>query len=127
MGDPQTNIWQELNVALTKALGWLIWVTIGVAAKLAFESRTKKLSWREIIVIVVISVFSGYIANAVCNKTGYRDWSGVVVPISTLLGQSLMNWVMVNWKNYLEKWADKWLPPALRSGTVKKDKDNSSL
>lgn len=115
MGDPHSTFWQEVEIAFTKALGWIVWVTIGVAAKLAFESRSRKLSWREVMIIVVISVFSGYIANNICEHTGYKDWSGVVVPIATLLGQSLMNWLMTNWKKWLEKFGDKFLPPIFRN------------
>lgn len=110
MGDPQTTFWHELEIAFSKALGWLVWVTIGVAAKLAFESRIKKLSWKEIAAIVVISVFVGYLANLICKKTGYEDWGGIIVPVSTLLGQSIVNFVLTNW----EKWIDKLLPPIFR-------------
>lgn len=110
MADPQPNFWQEFQVAFSKALGWLVWVMIGVAAKLALESRTKKLSWKEIVIIVVISVFAGYMANAICNKTGYEDWRGIIVPVSTLLGQSMVNFVLTNW----EKWLEKLLPPIFR-------------
>lgn len=120
MGDAQSTFWQEVGIAFSKALGWIVWVLIGVAARLAFESMVKKLSWREISIIVVLSIFSGYIANRICNIYGYEEWRGVVVPVSTLLGQNIMNYIMQNWK----KWLDKMLPPLLRNGNGHKKKGN---
>lgn len=120
MGDPNTSLSQEIQIAFSKALGWLVWVTIGVAAKLALESRTKKLSWKEILIIVIISVFVGYVSFKIINKTGYEDWGGVIVPVCTLLGQSLINFFLTNW----ERWLDKLLPPLLKwikNGNGKKE------
>jgi hypothetical protein len=73
----------------------------------------------------VLSIFSGYIANRICNIYGYEEWRGVIVPVATLLGQGLMNYLMLNWK----KWLDKILPPLLRhtNGHKKEDKKDSSL
>lgn len=118
MGDPHSTFWQELEVAASKALGWLVWITMGVAAKLALESRTKKLSWREIIIIVVISVFSGYLTAVILEKYGYEDWNKIIVPVSTLLGQSFMNYLITNW----ERWAEKMIPPFLKWMKNGKDK-----
>ena len=110
MGDPHSTFWQEIEIAFSKALGFLIWIAMGVAAKLALESRTKKLSWKEIISIVVISVFSGYLTAVILEKYGYDDWNKIIVPVSTLLGQSLMNYIMTNW----ERWAERLMPPFLK-------------
>jgi hypothetical protein len=44
MGEPQPTWLQELWIAFSKALGWIVWILIGVAAKIAFESTIKKLS-----------------------------------------------------------------------------------
>lgn len=112
MGDPQTTLWQEVNIFLTKALGWLVWIIMGVAAKLAFDSRTRHLTRRDIIIKSILSIFVGFISAVICKNRGYKDWIKIVVPVSTLLGEGVVVWVMVNWK----KWAEKLLPPVFKNG-----------
>jgi hypothetical protein len=117
MGDPQTTFWQEAQIFLTKALGWLVWITIGVAAKLAFDSRAKQLTKRDVIIKSILSIFCGYLAAVLCDKYGYEEWGKIVVPVATLLGEGVIMYVMTNWK----KWIDPFLPPLFRQ--VKKKED----
>lgn len=112
MGDNhQPTTWQEIIQGLSKALVWLVYISIGVLAKLAFDSRKTQLSKKEIIVKSVLSIFCGYIAAVACEQFGYENWAKLVVPVSTLLGEGIVMYVMTNWR----KWLNKILPPILQS------------
>lgn len=105
-----------------KGLGWIISISIGVVAKLAFERGKKKLSWVEIMVIVALSVFSGYMAAVYCEYKGWHEAGRIVVPLATLLGQGFINYIMSNWR----KWIDKLIPLLMKdgNGNGKEEKKN---
>lgn len=106
MGDSKITFWQEITQGLGKGLVWLGYISIGVIAKLAFDSRANQLTRRQIIVKSVLSMFAGYVAAVVCENTGKGHWIKVVAPVATLLGESIVLYIMTNWK----KWVAKFLP-----------------
>jgi len=107
MGDPHTTAWQEFlnNSAefFMKFLGWIISISLAVAAKIAFEINRRVLSKREIWAIVIISYFVGYLAATYFVYKGWNEAGAFVVPLITLLGQSLVNYLMTNWKSIIER------------------------
>lgn len=107
MGDPQTTGWQEfLNQSaefLMKALGWVISISLGVVAKIAFEANRRVLKKKEILAIVAISFFVGYLVATWCEYKKWDEAAKFLVPLGTLLGQSLVNHLMTNWKAIIEK------------------------
>ena len=111
MDDPQ-RIWQEINLFITKALGWLVWIIMGVAAKIAVDSRTERLSRRKIIIKAVLSIFVGALAAVICENKGYEDWGKVIVPVCTLIGEGVVVYIMTNWKRL----GEKFLPSIFKNG-----------
>jgi len=105
MGDTQnSNFWSEIIQGLGKGLVWLGYICIGVMAKLAFDSRSNTLTKKEVIVKSILSIFCGYIAAVSCENMNYAGWAKIIVPVSTLLGEGLVMWIMTNWKQFLNKY-----------------------
>ena len=76
MGDPQTTFWQEVGQFFGKAAVWVgyaIYISIGVLAKLALDSRSNKLTKKQIVIKSVLSIFAGYLAAVICEYYGYKD------------------------------------------------------
>ncbi len=106
MGEPKQTIIQELVQGIEKAFVWLIYITVGVVAKLAFDSRSNQLTRRQIIVKSVLSIFAGYMSAVACEYFGYEKLGKLIVPVATLLGESIIVYLMTNWR----KIADNILP-----------------
>lgn len=103
MGDEKVTLWNEFTQGMIKAAIWFGYITIGVVAKLAFDSRNNVLSRKDIIIKTVFSIFIGYLSAYICEKTGNLRWIGVIVPVSTLLGEGIVLYIMSNWKTILNK------------------------
>ncbi len=103
MGDPKTE-GKDLVEGLAKAMMWLAYMAIGVIGKLAFDSRNSILTSRAIIVKSVLSVTVGAMSGLACEALGHESWEKLVIPVSTLLGESLLVYLMTKWKVALEKY-----------------------
>jgi len=116
MGDEKVTLWQEIQQGALKALIWGGYISIGVFAKLAFDSRNNVLSRRQVIVKTILSIFIGYLSAYICEKTGQLKWIGVIVPVCTLLGEGIVLHIMNNYKQWFAKWLPTWI------NQLKKDK-----
>lgn len=92
----------ELIEFFTRFGSWIIGITVGVAAKLAFESKTRILSKKEKIVIVVISAFIGYLTALYWDYKGWDNTIKIAVPVATLVGEGVVEWAMDNTKTILK-------------------------
>lgn len=115
MGNPQTTFWEEVTQGIGKALIWVAYITIGVIAKLAFDSKTNKLTRRQIAIKVALSVCAGALVSIGCNSWGFEKWGMVIVPTSTLIGEGLFGYIMSHW----EMIADKFLSIFMKSNGKK--------
>jgi len=119
MGDPKITIWEELSQGFSKALIWLSYISIGVMAKLAFDSRLHTLTKKQIIIKTVLSVFVGYIAAVICETAHYTSWIKIVAPVSTLLGESIVVYTMTNWRQWANDFLPKWFRPKIKDTNKK--------
>lgn len=106
MGDirqPATEIWQGLGKIAT----WVILILLSVMAKLAADSRVQRLTKRDIVIKTVLSIFVGVVAAIICESLRTK-WGKVIVPVSTLLGESVIVYVMTNWQSFLSKLLPRW-------------------
>ena len=94
----EPTIWQEILQGAEKFITWFGYISIGVFAKLAFDSRNAKLSRKSIVIKTVLSIFVGYVSIQSCVFFGYEAYIGLVGPVSTLLGESIIVYIMTNWK-----------------------------
>lgn len=109
MGDPQTTFWHEISQFFGKAALWVGYITLGVMAKLAFDSRTNRLSRRQIIIKAVLSIFAGYLAAVCCEAFGYSSLGKIIVPVSTLCGEGIVVYIMTNWDKWMDHVLPKWM------------------
>lgn len=107
MGDPKTQ-GTDIVQALAKAAMWISYMAVGVIGKLAFDSRNSILTARAIILKTVLSVVIGIISGLACEALGHEAWEKLIIPVSTLLGESLLVYVMTKWKTALERFVP-WL------------------
>lgn len=89
---------EELIELFTRFGAWMLWISIGVAAKLAFESKRKVLTKKEKIVKVIISAFVGYMVALYWDYKGWDETIKISVPIGTLVGESIVEYFMENSK-----------------------------
>lgn len=100
----------EITQGLEKALVWILYITAGVLAKLAFDSRNEQLTKKQIVVKVALSIFAGYMASVACETFNYQKFAGLVVPVVTLLGEGVIVHLMKHWRAYATKllpWLNK--------------------
>lgn len=119
MGDTKTTIWNEIGQGFGKMLIWIAYISMAVIAKIAADSRVARLTRRDIIVKTVLSVFVGVMAAVICENFGYQKSGKIIVPVSTLLGEGIVVYVMTNWRRLLTK-----LMPNLFPIDNKKSKDS---
>jgi|SRR5690349_14640062 len=93
--------WFEIKQFLMKMGVYACYIGIAVMAKIAADSRTVKLTKRAIIIKVVLSVFIGVLAATICETTAYKEYSKIIVPVATLLGESLVVWLMTNGRSII--------------------------
>lgn len=101
----KTTFWQEVWQFVGKGLIYLFYITLGVVTKLAFEAQTALLSNKQKIIKVVLSIFCGYLAAAICEWQHQQNFAKVIVPVATLLGDNIVNYLISNWKTFIPK---KW-------------------
>jgi len=101
MGDPQTKF--EFGQFLGKALMWLAYAAIGVIGKIAFDSNNSKLSKKKIFVKSVLSIVVGIISGLACEALNEPRWEKFVIPVATLLGESIVLYFMTDFKDILER------------------------
>lgn len=101
MGDQQTKF--EFGQFVGKALMWLAYAAIGVIGKLAFDSNSGKLTKRKIFFKSVISIVIGIISGLCCEAMNEPKWEKFVIPVATLLGESITLYFMTDFKDILER------------------------
>lgn len=93
---------EEIIEFFIRTGSWLFWIGIGVAAKIAFDSKGKVLTRKEKIIKVVISAFVGYL---IAQFFTYKHWEAsikIAVPVATLVGESVIEFLMENSKTILK-------------------------
>lgn len=98
MGDPKQTVWQEIVNFIPKLLIWAAYITLAVVAKIAFDSRFVKLSAKQIAIKIILSVFVGVLAAILCETLHWNTWGKVIVPVSTLIGEGIVGYIISNWE-----------------------------
>lgn len=93
---------QLLSELLTHVNTYLISIGIGLLAKISYDLYMKRtLSFIQWTAVIAISVFCGYVTSAYCQNYGMHDASQILVPLATLFGEKLIQYVMENHKTLL--------------------------
>jgi len=102
MGDQQQTLWQEITQGIGKFFIYIIYVSIGVVVKISLDSKTGKLPFKKALVTIVLSISAGALASIACSNMNAEKLGAIIVPVSTLIAESLFGYIVANWK----KWAD---------------------
>lgn len=95
-----------LNEILNYFQTWGVYigsVSVGVIAKISYEiSQNRKMTLLQWFAIILISVFSGYLATVICLYYGLANQTGFIVPMVTLLGEKAIIYMSNNYKPILD-------------------------
>lgn len=97
------DFWETVGKVLMAA-GY---ITLGVIAKLAIDSRQVKLTRWQIIFKIAIMLPIGFCSFMACYATNRVLWAGVVTPISTMLGEPVALWILNNVNGWLDWFSAK--------------------
>jgi hypothetical protein len=61
----------------------------------------RTLSFIQWVAVIALSVFCGYLTSQYCLRSGRSDLSQILVPLATLFGEKLIQYVMENHKTIL--------------------------
>lgn len=86
----------------------LVALSIGMVAKIAIDSRARKLTKRDIFIKIILSSFVGYSVGRYLQDHNMASKVVWVVPLATLTGESLILWIMVNFNKILSYFAKMW-------------------
>lgn len=87
--------------SLKHFLAWFLPSLLGVATKLAYESRLKKLTKLSIITSLIMACFVGYVCDKLCTKYGLNDFRGVIVSLGALASESIVHYLFSNTPNII--------------------------
>lgn len=96
------TVWEEIGQFFAKNLSLLVALSAGTAAKIAIDSRMKRLSKKEIFIKVVLSFFCGYTGSIYMTTHGWTEQAKWAVPLITLLGESIVMWIMGHSRRIIE-------------------------
>lgn len=83
-------------VAIKSCLAWLLPSILGVATKLAYENKTKKITRARIVTSFVMAVFVGYLFDILCTAYKWDSLRGVIVSIGALSSETLVQYTLEN-------------------------------
>ena len=94
----------EWFIALGK---WIASVFVGIIGKISYEfSQRRKLSFLEWIGIIGVSVLCGYLAAIWCASNNMIEQGFFIVPIATLFGEKITQYVTENFKPLFNRLVD---------------------
>lgn len=107
MGD-----WQTIKQALIQWAGkyfvFIVYIIIGIVVQLAMYDRSQMLSKWQRFWRIVTSMCAGAIASFLCNAWHWDKVAMLIVPMTTLIGQSLFEYCVRKWPLILDFLIEKW-------------------
>lgn len=96
------DLLQYLNELFTHVNTYIISIGVGLLAKISYDLYMKRtLSLIQWVAVIAISVFCGYLTGTYCHTYNMHDASQILVPLATLFGEKLIQYVMENHKTIL--------------------------
>jgi hypothetical protein len=78
---------------LTEWIVFFVTVLLGSGALIAFNSRERNITFKEILVSLIISLFIGVIAHITMTNFNLIKWRVVVVLLMSFLSEWILNWL----------------------------------
>lgn len=96
------TIWELFVEGISKYSGVIIGSILGMSAKVALDSKVRKLSVREVIGKYIIGGAGGWIAFNYCKTHDMVDSAAWIVPIATMVSESVISAVIRNVPPFLK-------------------------
>lgn len=100
----------EILEYISKNTVLVLSITIGAFLKAAIDIKTKQMTWWERLLNVAISVCVGWVAWRVLMTFDKTHYTGFIVPLATLLGETIATWTIINSSFLLNRLVEKYLP-----------------
>lgn len=95
-------LWAEIGELLHHSHTYLVGIGVGLLAKLSYDIYMKRtLSFIQWVAVIALSVFCGYLTSQYCMNSGHTDLAQILVPLATLFGEKLIQYLMENHKTIL--------------------------
>lgn len=107
MGDPHQSFRELAEAWLGKFSIFLIYIGIGIAVQLGMYDKNQKLTGWQRFWRAILSICAGAIASLLCNAWHWEKVAMVIVPTTTLIGQSLFEYILRKWPLIADYWLDK--------------------
>lgn len=112
----------ETIIIIKDILSWVLPSTLGVATKLAFESNTKKITFKRIITSLIIGFFVGYAINALADKYNLIKTRGIAIAFGAVLSEHILVYLFKNAPTIIKNVFSK---TTLLNDNDKKEGDNN--
>lgn len=120
------KFYEELESSAKYFLAWFLPALLGVATKLAYESRLKKISSSRIITSLIMACFVGYMCDKMCTRYGLSDFRGIIVSIGALASESIIQYILTNMPRFLTATAKRIFNIDLTSTPANNEQDVTS-
>lgn len=94
--------YSEYLLAAKKFFAWFLPSTFGVATKMAYESRLKKLSKKYIFTALLMSCFVGWLCDMLCTYYALITFRGPIIALGALTAESAISFFFQNDKGILK-------------------------
>jgi hypothetical protein len=96
------ELWTEIGELLHHSHTYVVGIGVGLLAKISYDIYMKRtLSFIQWVAVIALSVFCGYLTSQYCLSSGHTDLSQFLVPLATLFGEKLIQYVMEHHKTIL--------------------------
>lgn len=103
------NVFEEIGEFIYKNITLITSLMVGSMIKAAIDIKTKQLRWWERFLNVIICVCVGWMSWKGLIAWGKESWTGFIVPLATLFGETFAMWLIVNGGAVLTDLKDKFL------------------
>lgn len=83
-------LWNEIWLFIVKNSALLFGLSIGMTAKIAIDSRAKRLTWKEILIKIAIGFFCGYVTGVYLINHSMENKVAWAVPLATMSGEGFL-------------------------------------
>lgn len=97
-----TQSYNDLILFFKKFLAWFLPSSLGVATKLAYESRAKQLKRSHVMASIIMACFVGYICDSLCTSYGLTTLRGMIVALGALASESFIQFFFKNDTNIIK-------------------------
>lgn len=108
MGDHYTYLKDHIEAWLAKFSIFIVYIVIGIAVQIGMYDKTAKLTFWQRFWRAFVSICAGAIASFLCAAWKWDKVAMIIVPTTTLIGQSLFEYALIKWPLVADYFVDRW-------------------